>query len=95
VAWTIYVRSEARRDLRRLPKKLQRAAKGIIDSLADDPYIGKPCRPPLVGARKIQFWSADYRLVWLPNADTQEVDVLAARNKKRDAGFYDDVAGRM
>jgi hypothetical protein len=82
------VEDEAKADLRELPKKIANAAGVAIHDLGIDPYVGEPCRAPLLGARKKSFWNPDYRLVWHPQPAHFRVRVLGARLKGRDSSFY-------
>lgn len=82
---TLSYSREAKERIRSLPPEIKRGIKEILDTLREDPYLGKPLRRELTG-----FWSARfryYRIIYQWAPDQKIVKIFTVGRRER---VYED-----
>jgi len=80
VTWTIRYTPSARRSLRRLDPSVRRKVLAAIETLAEEPYRGKPLQLTLKGFRS--WRTGDYRIVYTIVETEVEIIVIGLGHRR-------------
>jgi len=84
---TLLYAQEARDRIRSLPPEIKRGVRQALESLQENPSMGKPLQRELTG-----FWSLSYkrhRIIYKPLADQKTIRIYTLGERKR---IYQDFA---
>lgn len=70
----------AEKELDKLPREIRRRAEITLDTLAENPLLGKQLKGILAGAYSVYVWP--YRIVYAPFHKEKAVIVLRIRHRK-------------
>ncbi|KKW38411.1 hypothetical protein A2454_05715 [Candidatus Peribacteria bacterium RIFOXYC2_FULL_55_14] len=78
--YTIELTKKAEKSLESLRKRDQQRVMAGIESLREDPFIGKKLQGPLEGLRSLRVWP--FRIIYSVNKKVVMVTVVAIGNRK-------------
>lgn len=90
MSWQLLYAAEAARAIRKLDPPVRRRVHAAIESLAADPWRGKPLQLTLQGLRS--WRTGDYRIVYRVEAERVVVLVLAVGHRRE---VYDRLRQRL
>lgn len=90
MSWTLLYAAEAARAIRKLDPPVRRRVRAAIETLATDPWRGKPLQLSLQGLRS--WRTGDYRIVYRVEAERVVVLVLAVGHRR---DVYDRLRQRL
>ena len=80
MTWTIRYTPSARRSLRRLDPSVRRKVLAALETLAEEPYRGKPLQLTLKGFRS--WRTGDYRIVYTIVETEVEIIVIGLGHRR-------------
>jgi mRNA interferase RelE/StbE len=90
VTWKLLYAAEAVRAIRKLDPPVRRRVRAAVESLAEDPWRGKPLQITLQGLRS--WRTGDYRIVYRVEAERVVVLILAVGHRRE---VYDRLRQRL
>jgi addiction module RelE/StbE family toxin len=78
--YEVIVSAEVAKDLRHLPKQVQRAVVEALSALAEDPRAGKPLTAELAGVWSLR--RGDYRLLYRIDDEARRVEVARVGHRR-------------
>lgn len=90
MSWKLLYSPEAARAIRKLDPPVRRRVRAALETLAEDPWRGKPLQLTLQGLRS--WRTGDYRIVYRVEAERVVVMILAVGHRRE---VYDRLRRRL